>query len=334
VSDPRLDRKIKKTRATARARDLDLVDAPMLVTFEPPILGRAAVEHDVAALARCPGTAVAIVCTDPLPVARRAIGNLPRLHVIAERGLVCGLSGGATHHVYAGTELEMVSFSTALFAGVAPAEMRVAVAPFLSSGRQEVDLEGEEPGLEVTGRELYHAIQHERGFASLSADEDVLVEDDPQSLEDVRNALAHELPDRYFRVSRLPTGTFRFTPDRQPRPAARDKVLAMAQGIAMSCDRFLEIHGGTRFGFVTESVARWEHGSERGAAHLAEEIFGSPDAVVTHLGQHPFSGDGTLFFVYEGSETILEAQNKDVTYVTVSDIPEYARILHTIRSGG
>jgi len=333
VSDPRLERKIKKTRAAARARNLDLAGAPLLVTLEPPILGGGVVAHEIAALARCPGTAVAIVSTDPLPVARRAVETTPRLHVVAERGLICGLSGGATLHVYAGSEQEMISFATALFAAVAPEEMRVAVAPYLSSGRQEVDLEGDEPGLEVSARELYRAIEHERGFASLSG-QDVLVEDDPQSLEDVRNALAHELPDRYFRVSRLPSGTFRFTPDRLPRPATREKVLAMAQGIAMSCDRFLEIHGGTRFGFVTESVARWEHGSERGAMHLAEEIFGSPNAVVTHLGQHPFAGDGAIFFAYAGSETILEAQNKDVPYITVQDIPEYARILHAIRSGG
>jgi hypothetical protein len=334
VSDPRLERKIKKTRASARARNLDLAGAPLLVTFEPPILGGGVVAHEIAALARCPGTAVAIVSTDPLPVARRAIEITPRLHVIAERGLICGLSGGATLHVYAGSEQEMVSFATALFAGVAPEGMRVAVASYLSSGRQEVVLEGDEPGFEVTGRELYHAIQHGRGLASLSAEEDVLVKDEPHSLEGVRHALAQELPDRYFRVSRLPSGTFRFAPDRQPRSAARERVLAMAQGIAISCDRFMEIHGGTRFGFVTESVARWEHGSERGAVHLAEEIFGSPDAIVTHLGQHPFAGDGTLFFAYEGSETILEAQNKDVPYITVQDIPEYARILYEIRSGG
>ena len=334
MSDSRLERKFKKTRAIARARNLDLAGAPLLVTFEPPILGGGVVAHEIAALARCPGTAAAIVSTDPLPVARRAIETTPRLHVIAERGLICGLSGGATLHVYAGSEQEMISFATALVAGIAPEAMRVAVAPYLSSGRQEVVLEGDEPGLEVTGRELYHAIQHERGFASLSTEDDVLVEDDPQSLEDVRCALAHELPDRYFRVSRLPSGTFRFVPDRQPRPAAREKVFALAQGIAISSDRFLEIHGGTRFGFVTESVARWEHGSERGAMHLAEESFGSPDAVVTHLGQHPFAGDGALFFAYEGSEAILEAQNKDVPYITVQDIPEYVRILHGIRSGG
>ena len=48
---------------------------------------------------------------------------------------------------------------------------------------------------------------------------------------------------------------------------------------------------------------------------------------------HPFHGEGTLFFAYEGSETVWEAAEKDVSCITVHDISEYGRILAAIRRG-
>ena len=46
-----------------------------------------------------------------------------------------------------------------------------------------------------------------------------------------------------------------------------------------------------------------------------------------------FKGEGTMFFAYEGSETVWEAANKGIACVTVRDILEYGRILHEIRRG-
>ena len=55
---------------------------------------------------------------------------------------------------------------------------------------------------------------------------------------------------------------------------------------------------------------------------------------MTHLGQQPFVGDNSLFFAYEGSDAILEAEIRGAAYVTVQDILEYARVLQEIRTGG
>jgi len=81
-------------------------------------------------------------------------------------------------------------------------------------------------------------------------------------------------------------------------------------------------------------LARWQYGPEQGARRLAAELFRGPDTVITHLGLHPFGGEGTLFFAYEGSETVWEAANKGVPCVTVRDIHEYGRVLCGLRKGG
>ena len=95
----------------------------------------------------------------------------------------------------------------------------------------------------------------------------------------------------------------------------------------------MEIRGPATFGFTTERVAKGEFGPERAAMALGEELFNAPDMVVTHLGLAPFCEEGSLFFAYEGSETIWEAANKGIAYVPVRDVHEYARILHAIRKG-
>ena len=101
----------------------------------------------------------------------------------------------------------------------------------------------------------------------------------------------------------------------------------------MSSDRFVEVRGHSTFGFVTEAVARWHHGPEAGARRLAAELFDAPDTVITQLGLHPFQEEGTLFFAYEGSETVWEAANKGIACITVRDILEYGRMVTTIRRG-
>jgi hypothetical protein len=55
--------------------------------------------------------------------------------------------------------------------------------------------------------------------------------------------------------------------------------------------------------------------------------------VITHLGLTPFSREGSLFFAYEGSETVWDAASKDVSCITVHDIVEYGKILAAIRRG-
>ena len=110
-------------------------------------------------------------------------------------------------------------------------------------------------------------------------------------------------------------------------------IQAIAQGIAISCDRYVAMRGPTSFGFATETVARGELGPERATDSLAQELFNAPDSVVTHLGLVPFTHEGTLFFAYEGSETVWDAASKDVSCITVHDIAEYGRILAAIRRG-
>ena len=158
----------------------------------------------------------------------------------------------------------------------------------------------------------------------------------PAKLAIICSVLAGPLAGQAVRVLRMPSGRFRFTPDATPRSLVaedRTKIHVLAHEIAMSCDRFVEVRGGTTFGFVTESVARWQYGTEIGARHLAEELFGRPDTILTHLGLHPFGGESTMFFAYEGSETVWEAANKGIPYVPVRDLAEYGRVLHAIRRG-
>jgi len=335
TSDSRLARKIRETKALAADAGLDPHCAPMLVTFELPAWGGLPATRELALLARLPGTAVAAVSTDPLPEVRRMLATAPNLQIIAERGLVCGLSGGATLHAYPTSEAELHSFSAALFAAAAPEHVSVALAPFLSSGRQEVTFEAPAPARRPTAREILHAIR-DRGGTAAYADEGesaVVVEDHPSELEAVRAALAYDLAHLSVRVSRLPSGRFRIAPSDGPRAVASERLKAAAQGIAMTCDRFLGVRGEGAFSFMTEAVARWRHGPETGALRLAKELFDAPDMVVPHLGLHPFSREGTLFFAYEGSETVWEAANKGIACVTVRDIVEYGRILHAIRKG-
>jgi len=330
---PRLRKKIEETKALAAEKGIDLRAAPLLVTFEMPAWGPLAVTSEVGELARMPGTAVAVISVDALPEVRAAMEGAPHVHIVAERGLVCGLSGGAVVHAYPPSPPEMASFAVALFAGSAPENIRVSLGAFVSSGRQEVTFEGSPSAPVPTTRELLHAIRNRGGMPVEVAEEAAVVLGDPSELEAVRAALTCDLPGHAVRVSRMPSGRFRFLPDREPRPEPSQRLAVLAQEIAVSCDRFTEMRGVTTFGFVTEAVARWQYGPEQGARRLASELFPGPDTAITHLGLHPFGGEGMVFFAYEGSETVWEAANKGVTCVTVRDIHEYGRILHGIREG-
>jgi len=330
---PRLQKKIEETKALAAEQGLDLRASPLLVTFEMPIWGVAAMTSEIAELARMPGTAAAVLSVDPLPDVRRAMEGASHLHIVAERGLVCGLSGGATVHAYPVSPQEMSSFAVALFAGVAPESIRVCLAGLVSSGRQEVTFEGAASTPTPTCRELIHAIRNRGGTPVEVTEDAAVVLGDPSELEVVRAALANELAGHAVRVSRLPSGRFRFLPDPEPRQVESRSLHVLAQEIAISCDRFIEVRGVSTFGFVTEPVARWQYGPEQGARRLAAELFRGPDTVITHLGLHPFGGEGTLFFAYEGSETVWEAANKGVPCVTVRDIHEYGRVLRGLRKG-
>ena len=157
MSDQRLANKIRETKAIASERGLDLVNAPLLCTFEMPIWGAAVATHEISEIAREPGADAAVMSADPLPDVRRAISASPNLHVVAERGLVCGLMGGRTIHVYPSTEAEMESFAVALFAGAAPDTLRIALSGFVSSGRQEVTFEEAAEVPLPTAREVLHA---------------------------------------------------------------------------------------------------------------------------------------------------------------------------------
>ncbi len=330
---PRLRKKIEETKALAAEKGIDLATAPLLVTFEMPPWGPLTVTGEIGEFSRKPGTAVAVVSVDPLPDVRRAMESAPYVHIVAERGLVCGLSGGAVVHSYPPSPQEMQSFACALFAGAAPDAHRLSLGSFLSSGRQEVTFEGSPSTPVPKLRELLHAIQNHGGTPVEAAEEAAVVQGDPSELEAVRAALACDLPGHAVRVTRLPSGRFRFIPDPQPRNEPSQKLHVLAQEIAVSCDRFIEVRGITAFGFVTEAVARWKYGPEQGARRLASELYPGPDTAITHLGLHPFGGEGTVFFAYEGSETVWEAANKGVTCVAVRDIHEYGKILHEIRKG-
>jgi hypothetical protein len=333
VTDSRLARKIEQARALAKTRGVNLL-GPLLAGFELPSWGSGVAAHEIAELARLPGTAVVAVSPDPLPEAREAVAATPRVHVIAERGLVCGLSGGAVLHVYPGSEQEMASFAVALFAGAAPAGLAVALSGNVSSGRQEAAL-GVSPGAPpATSRELMRAIRLRDGTASPAEDGGILVDDLPNNLRVVRDAMAADFPRRAFRVSRLASGMFHFGSADAARVPPPEELLAIAQGIAISCDRYLEPRGRTTFGFATEPVARGRYGIGQAAQRLAHELFGAPDAAVTHLGIQPIGGEGTVFFAYEGSEGVFDAEGRGIPCVVVRDFVEYARVLHAIRKGG
>jgi len=261
----RLANKIRETRALASEAGLDLEEAPLLATFEMPIWGAALQAHEIAELAREPGAEAAVMTVDPLPEARRHVldAGAGNLHVIAERGLVCGLSGGAELFVYPQSGSEQRSFATALFATVAPHNTRVSFTGLLSSGRQEVTIEGPSDAPPLTVRELLHIVRDRGGtaaFATEQQEEAIVVPDEPADLDAVRQALALDHPGGAVRVKRLPSGRFRLEPSDAPRPIDRHKLHVLAQEVAISCDRFLEARGGTTFGFVTESVARWKYG--------------------------------------------------------------------------
>ncbi len=336
MSDSRLQQKIRETKQIADDAGLDLEHAPLLATFEMPIWGSALATRDIAAVAREPGVAVAVVSTEPLPDVRRAAAGAPNLHVIAERGLVVGMTGGACVHVYPHSVAEMEAFAVALFAGAAPDHLAVALNAYVSSGRQEVAFETTDLRRPCTARELMHAVREHggtAGFAGEGEEEAIVVAAMPDELESVRAALADELFGAAVRVARLPSGRFRFAPEVIGRPVDPERLRIIAQEIAISCDRLLETRGSEICGFVTEPVARWQYGPEHGARFLASELFSAPDTVLTQLGLHPFHGEGTMFFAYEGSETVWEAWNKGISCVTVRDISEYARILSAVRRG-
>ena len=333
--EPRLQRKIKETKEIASQNGLDLCDAPLLVTFEMPVWGPLNVAHEMASLARRPGTAAAVLTADPLPVAREQMRHTPYLHLIAESGLMCGLTGGATLHVYPPSAAEEDAFAVALFAGAAARSLCLSLSGFVSGGRQEATFEAPAGGRPLKGREIMHGVR-ECGGSAVFADEGehaVVIAEAPAELAALRRMLAGPCAGRSVRVSRLPSGRFRVQGESAGRAVDPAAIQAAAQGIAISCDRYVEMRGPTTFAFTTEKVARGEHGMERAAGSLSQELFNAPDAVITHLGLTPFTREGSLFFAYEGSETVWDAAGKDVSCITVHDISEYGRILAAIRRG-
>jgi len=334
MNDERLRHKIDEAKAMADRRGLDLTAAPLLITFDMPIRRTGVATREVTDLARAPDTAVAVTSPDPAAELRRA-AKAPNVHLLAERGLVCSLAGGATVHLYPTSEQEMRAFAVALFTGVAPSGVRFALGGHLSSGRQEVTFEGESSAPVLTAIELMHALRHKGADATMAGggEDAVVIDDLPAELEALRSALAEELPGRGVRVLRMASGRFRITPDHTARAITTEKMQVLSQQIAVSSDRAVEARGPGTFAFATASVAGGEYGPERGARHLASELFGRPDTVVTHLGLETFVGEGTLYFAYEGSEAVWDAANKGIAYVPVRDILEYARVLHAIRLG-
>ncbi|MHC4938421.1 MAG: hypothetical protein ACYTHK_05585 [Planctomycetota bacterium] len=333
--EPRLQRKIKETKKIASQNGLDLCEAPLLVTFEMPVWGPLSVAHEMASLARRPGTAAAVLSADPLPVAREQMRHTPFLHLIAESGLMCGLTGGATLHVYPPSGAEEDAFAVALFAGAAARSLCLSLSGFVSGGRQEATFEAPGGGRTLRGREILHGVR-ECGGSAVFADEGehaVVIAEAPAELAALRRYLAGPSAGRSVRISRLPSGRFRVQGESGGRPVDPAAIQAAAQGIAISCDRYVEMRGPTTFAFTTENVARGQHGPERAADSLSQELFNAPDTVITHLGLTPFTHEGSLFFAYEGSDTVWEAAEKDVSCITVHDITEYGRILAAIRRG-
>lgn len=333
--EPRLQRKIRETKTVASQNGLDLCAAPLLVTFEMPAWGPLTVSHEMAWLARQPGIAAAVLTADPLTIAREQMRHTAFLHLIAECGLMCGLTGGATLHVYPPSAAEDDAFAVALFAGAAARSLCLSLAGFVSGGRQEATFEAPSSGPALRGRELLHGVR-DCGGSALFADEGehaVVIAEAPAELAALRRFLGGPGAGRSVRLSRLPSGRFRVQGEAGGRAIEPAGIQAAAQGIAISCDRYVEMRGPTTFAFTTEKVARGEHGSERAAGSLSQELFNAPDTVITHLGLTPFSHEGSLFFAYEGSETVWDAASKDVSCITVHDIVEYGKILAAIRRG-
>ena len=333
--EPRLRRKISETKQVASTLGLDLCEAPLLVTYQMPVWGPLTVAHEMASLARRPGTAVAVLAYDPLPVAREQMRHTPYLHVIAEAGLMCGLTGGATLHVYPPSGAEEESFAVAMFAGAAARSLCLSLSAYVSCGRQEATFESPAAGPPLKGREILHGVR-ECGGSAVFADEGehaVVIAEAPAELTALRRYLAGPSAGRAVRISRLPSGRFRVQGESAGRSVDPAAIQAAAQGIAISCDRYVEMRGPATFAFATEPVAKGEHGPERAAKSLSEELFNAPDAVITHLGLAPFTHEGTMFFAYEGSDTVWDAASKDVSCITVHDITEYGRILAAIRRG-
>jgi hypothetical protein len=332
----RLQHKIDEAKTIADRRGLDLSQSPLLITFDMPIRRTGVAVREVSELARAPGTAVAVTSPDPLVQLRRAVAKAPNVHLLAEGGLVGALAGGATVHFYPTSEQEMRAFAVALFSGVAPEGVGIALAGHLSSGRQEVTFEGCADPTPLTALELMHALRHKGTDATLAGggEDAVVIDDLPNELEALHSTLTEDLSGRLVRIIRMASGRFRITPDNNPRPIPNEKMRVLAQQIAVSSDRVLESRGASTFAFATEAVALGGHGPEAGARQLATGLFERPDTVVTHLGLEPFVGEGTMFFAYEGSETVWEATNHGISFVPVRDILEYVRILHAIRLGG
>jgi len=333
--ESRLRRKIKETKAIASENGLDLHSAPLLATFDMPLWSQIAIDREVSALARAPGVAMAALSTDPLDSVREKMRPAPYLHLIAESGLICGLTGGATLHIYPPSTPEIQALSVALFAGAAARSLCLSMRSYVSCGRQEVTFETPAAGPALRGRELIKGVR-DCGGSAIFADEGehaIVLAEAPAELEALRRVLVSEFAGRTVRITRLPSGRFRVEGDSNPRKADPSAIQAVAQGIAVSCDRFVEMRGPSTFGFATERVAKGEFGPERASFSLAEELFNAPDTVVTHLGLSPFTKEGSLFFAYEGSDAIWEAANRGVACINVHDIAEYARILAAIRRG-
>ncbi|MFB3066220.1 MAG: hypothetical protein ACE10D_06855 [Planctomycetota bacterium] len=338
LSDEVFGQRLDKTRRIARSMGIDLREAPLLACFEAPVLQSVLGGREVLALARLPGMAVAAVSAQSLGEARAALESAPRLHAVAERGLVCGLSGGAVVHAYPICEEELTAFAVALFAGTAPEGLPFSLGGFTSAGRQEVTFLTDISGHRSTGaRDLLHAVRDRNVSAQPAGEEAIVVDDAPPVLEAVRAALTLDLPRMPVLAHRMPSGRFRFSTAVSCGPVALDRLNAVAQGIALSCDRVLEHCGESLFVFVTEDVAGGAFDAERGARRLAEEIFGTPHAAIAFYGAEPFTGEGVLNFRpavaqdedFEPMEIAGEA-----VLVEVSDVLEFARILWQVRQGG
>jgi hypothetical protein len=256
--EARLQRKIKETKQVASKLGFDLATAPLLVTFEMPLWGPLSVAHEMASLARRPGTAAAVLTTDPLPAAREKTRPTPYLHVIAETGLMCGLTGGATLHIYPPNVAEEEAFAVALFAGCAARSLRLSLSALISCGRQEATFEAPAGGPALRGREILTGVR-DCGGSAVYADEGenaVVIAEAPAELVALRRYLAGPSAGRAVRVSRLPSGRFRVQGEAIGHPVDPAAIQAAAQGIAISCDRYVEMRGPTTFAFSTEPVAR------------------------------------------------------------------------------
>ncbi|MFQ5845635.1 MAG: hypothetical protein ACE5JG_11675 [Planctomycetota bacterium] len=330
--------RLERTRQAAHRLGLDLRDGALLACFEVPVLHSCIGDREILALARLPGVAVAAVSPHALSEARRQVAGAPRLHVVAEWGLVCGLSGGAVVHVYPNRREELVSFAVALFASAAPEELPFALGDFASPGRQEVTFVCGTASRRAAGpRDLLHAARNRDIFAHPSGDGAIVVDDAPATLDAVREVLTRDLPRTAVLARRMPSGRFRFSTAVSPVPAEAGRLRALAQGIALSSDRHWE-QRGEAFTFATEEVAQGVFDVARGVGRLAEEVFGTPQAALAFYGPEPLSGAGVLNFrpVIEVPSDLgpTGEQEQDPSIVEVRDVLEFVRILCEIRLGG